>query len=410
MIEKIPNGPLIAEKCRRALGSLHCELTPREKRVLDQFVKHSFDLGQDAAMFGSSDQIALLTGMNKGDVSNAISGLRRNRLVRQERANALHPFKRPMLYYVDPHALVRVAQEPTVSRGGEFIDKLRADTATWLAHANRCYPLQPDLIPPEPRLLEMALAEISRASVLAHDPAQNGESKPAPDVAGETYPPEPGERPGLASAPSAPSANPPKPAADPFDLDYFKTGLELGLSAQQVARLAAQKQAPSEPAVVGKFPTTKPHSWKFSNHSCVRDQMSSDDEDGDISPSEHLPGDARGVVGNPPTTPQSAWLLKVVTLLEEHGSPWQPPTRTQAVFEDLCRCMGAAALGNYSGWWWPKCADPETRRDVLETIATWKLTRTHPRHKPWRGGVWRDEFHRRQRARLAAQPSAEAKP
>ena len=87
-----------------------------------------------------------------------------------------------------------------------------------------------------------------------------------------------------------------------------------------------------------------------------------------IIPSEHLTGDARGVVGNFPTTTQTAYLLKVGTLLEENGTPWrQPPSRTQEVFDELRACMGAAALANYGGsQWWGWCADPETRVDVLE--------------------------------------------
>ena len=396
MINQITDGPTIAEKCRRALGSLHCELTPREKRVLDVFVKHSFDLGQDAAMFGASDQIALLARIHKGDVSNAISSLRRTRIVRQERANALAHFRRPMLYYVDPHALVRVAQEPTLGTGGEFIEKLRADTATWLAHANRCYPLQPDLIPPEPRLLEMALAEISRASVLADDLPQNGEPKPASSVTGEAYPPEQEDGPGLT----------PLPSESPLDADYVKVGLELGLSPAQVARLARQKLAAGEPGVVGKFPTTSPESlrsWKISNHSRARDLISSDADGSNILPSEHLKGDARGLVGNSPTTAEPEFVFRAARLLAEYGEPWEPPTGAQKVFEEVSRCMGAV-MGNYSGWWWMKCVDPDSRGDVVEAVATWKLARHHPKHKPWGGGAWKREFHRRERARLGGAP------
>ena len=393
MINEIPDGNLLAEKCLRALGSLHCELPPREKRVLRLLVNDSFAMGRDGAMYGSSEQIALLAEVNKWDVSHALASLRRNRLIRAERANALHPFKRPMLYFVDPHALVRVAQKPPLGHGAAATERLRADTAKWLAHANRCYPLQPDLIPPDLRELDLALAEISRASVLADDLPQNGEPKPEPQVAGEAYPPEQGERPGLTTPPSE----------SPLDADYVKVGQELGLSPAQIARLARQKLAAGEPVVVGNSPTTKAPSWKFSNYSCARDQMSSDSDVDNQSTSGNPEGDARGLVGEFPTTESPGFAVQAGMLLAKFGEEWTPPTAAEAVLAELTKCMGAAAMANYTPWWWPRCVDPVSRIDVIETIAEWKLKRHGRKFKPWRGGNWRDEYHRRQRARLAVQ-------
>ena len=123
-------------------------------------------------MYGSSDQIALLTKMNKGDVSNAISGPAPQppSSARSAPARSIRSSARCSTTSTRTRSCAWPGSRPLKS-GGEFIEKLRADTATWLAHANRRYPLQPDLIPPEPRLLDMALAEISRASVLAEDPS-----------------------------------------------------------------------------------------------------------------------------------------------------------------------------------------------------------------------------------------------
>ena len=300
--------------CRDALGSLHCELSRREKCVLDQIVTHSFGLDQDFAWFGSSDQLALLAELHKTDTSAALSNLRRMRIIHAERAAPVPHFRRPMVYRVLVAELVRVSSLPVVGEN-RGVQKAKAATAAYLIHANRCYPLQPDLLPPDPNEFELAMAEISRASALAQYPAQNAAPKPGVSIAGEVRSAEDEEPPGRTLYfPDAPEISHETVSSDEARL--------------RVRESFEKANSPvSKPALpVGDFQTTSPPSLKFSNYSCARDQIS-DDSDGDrISPSGNQIGDARGPVGEIQTTPRLGIVLDASLVLSRYGEEWKPPT------------------------------------------------------------------------------------
>ena len=417
----------LAGLCRGALGSLDCELPRREKKVLEQIVVYSFELDLEWACFGSSDQLALQADLHKTDVSAALRSLERTRLIEKGRANPLAHFRKPMRYRVNVDALLRVAAAPATHN--------RADTAAWLINANRNYPLQPDLIAPDPRLLDIALAEISRASALAPEPViQNGAPKPArPARDGEVSSPAVEAEEGSGWTLGYPAAELPTARVTPAEAQRKIVEMLARMAADPTASEEARREAQAQldertAGVVGNSPTTNPPSWKNSNYEPRAYQISGY-SDGELnSPSGNPDGDARGPVGKIPTTgfdvaelnaalaigsdptmgkgAKPPAMARVLMLLTELGDPWQPPTAAREVFEQLRACMGGY-MANYSGWWLPRCEDPEQRQDVLEAIATWKLARHSPKHKPWRGVAWRDEFFRRQRARLAATSTQE---
>lgn len=402
----------LARLCRESLGSLDNELPRREKKVLEQIIVGSYELNVEWAFFGSNDQLALQARLHKVDASAATRSLVRSRVIEEARGNPLRHFRRPMLYRIVPDALIRLG---TPKAGGNpFVEEVRAKTAAWLAHAGRAYPLQPDLLAPDPRELDIALAEISRASALAYDPVQNGAPKPG-HVAGEVSSPanddedEPGRTLLFAEAPLPTEHVSHEEARRKVNEMLARQAVNPDLSERE--RRVAQEELERRTAVVKKILTSEPASKKISNQEPLAYQISGC-SDGELnSPSGNLDGDARGPVRKLLTAPdhEPPTMVQVLTLLTKLGDPWKPPTAAEALFDELRACMGGA-MQNYGGWWWPKCQDPEQRRDVVEAIATWKLARHQPRHKPWRGGAWRDEFRRRQNARLAAAEAASNKP
>ena len=406
----------LARRCGEALGSPYCGLERREKLVIRAIVEYSFGLNVEWAVFPESRHLAVAARQKESHVSAALSSLKRMRIIQHEAAD-LPGFRRPMRYRVLVDELVRISREPTSPDAA--LARTWAANAAWLIHVNRLYPLQPELLAPEPNELADAIAELSRASVLAVDPRQNGEPKPGHD-AREAYPPEPETRPGLAShseeRPSSPLTPPPGGWMDPAEVHRLmaaslataghphpalaegeKAGFEIG------ALVHALEAPPVTESVTGN-----PEEGPLVTDSVTACARASDHLMSDGKKDLSIRNPDKGMQGEPVTNPVTDIVpplaIEAAMLLSKHGVEWTPPTAAQQVFDELLRCMGGA-MANYSHWWWPKCRDPRTRRDVLEAIATWRLASIHPNHKPWLGGAWKNEFHRRQRARLEAERS-----
>lgn len=378
----------LAEVCRKAITSLDCELLRREKLVIEQIVRFSFDINLDTAFFGSLQQLAAKALLDEGSASAAVSALKRNGFLQREKAQPLKKFRLPIRLTLLPDELTRVTKARVLSAAEE---RKQTDLTTWLVHANRVYPLEPEFWPLEGDDYLDSWAENSRTSALVraeqNEGAKSGQTSGAPPSAHTAAP-------GLAPRQTSGTKSAARRAYPDLIHRLMAESMEGAAVRMPVGESPTGDGTELEKDQVGETPTGVDLVIGDSpTASCAPDQISDSKIESLSSLSEHQIG--ASLVGETPTWPKPE-------------QSWAMPTVAEELFGEVLKLMGRERMANYSSWWFDRCK--YNRQAVYETIAANKLARIRPEHNTWTGPGWRKVFLQQaaivERVRLTAEATA----